>query len=173
MNMSKHVRSMNVAAMFLALGLLLPMVFHFFGPNAGSMFLPMHIPVLLCGFVCGPFYGALIGILTPLLSSTLTGMPMLMPIGVSMMFELMVYGLISGLLMKRYSIYPSLLIAMLSGRIASGIATMVLLSFAGKAYSLTIFLSAAFVTALPGILLQLLVVPMVVQVIKKLNPCNN
>ena len=167
--MTKHVRNLTLSAMFLALGLVLPMAFHFFGPNAGGTFLPMHIPVLLCGFICGPFYGALVGVLTPLLSSTLTGMPMMMPIGVSMMFELCTYGLLSGLLMKRLSLYTSLLLSMLAGRVVSGITNLILLSFAGKAYSLSIFLSAAFVTAIPGIILQLITIPVLVKVAKKLN----
>lgn len=160
--MIKDVRKLTLAALFLALGLILPFAFHSFGPNAGMMFLPMHLPVLLCGFLCGGGYGALVGVLTPLLSSVLTGMPMFFPNCISMMLELATYGVLTGLLMKKLSVIPSLLIAMLAGRVVSGLANLVLLSFAGKAYTMTIFVTAAFVTAIPGIILQLILVPLLV-----------
>lgn len=168
--MNHTVRKMTLSALFLAIGLVLPFVFHSFGPNAGSMFLPMHLPVLLCGFICGPAYGALVGIITPLLSSALTGMPPLMPVGIAMVFELMTYGFLSGfLLKKRLPIYISLILTMLAGRAISGIMNLILLSFAGKAYTVTIFLTASFVTAVPGIILQLLIVPLLVKVVQKLD----
>lgn len=169
--MSGQVKKLTISALFLAMGLVLPMAFHPFGPNAGAMFLPMHIPVLLCGFLCGPLYGALVGIITPLLSSALTGMPMLMPVGIAMMFELMTYGIMSGLLLKRFhlNIYSSLLLSMLSGRAVSGVVNLVLLSFTGKAYTLAIFLSAAFVSALPGIVLQLAIIPLLVNAVQKVQ----
>lgn len=167
--MNRKVYKITLAAMFLALGIIFPMAFHAFGPNAGSSFLPMHIPVLLCGFLCGPFYGAMVGVLTPLLSSMLTGMPMLMPIGIAMMFELCVYGIVSGVLVKRYNVYMSLVVAMLAGRVVSGVVNLVLMGFMGKAYTLSIFVSAAFITAIPGIILQLFAIPILVNVAKKLN----
>lgn len=164
--MTNRVRNLALSALFLALGLIFPMAFHSI-PNAGGIFLPMHIPVLLCGFLCGPAFGALVGILTPLLSSILTGMPPMMPVGVAMMLELMTYGFLSGVLMKRLPIYPSLLLAMLVGRIVSGLTNLVLLSFVGKAYSVSIFLTASFVTAIPGIILQLVAVPLLVRIMRK------
>lgn len=167
--MKDNVKKLTLSALFLAVGLILPMAFHPFGPNAGAMFLPMHIPVLLCGFLCGSLYGAMVGVLTPLLSSMLTGMPMMMPTGIAMMFELMTYGIVSGFLMKKFHVYPSLLLAMIAGRAVSGIANMLLLGFMGKAYSLSIFLGAAFVTALPGILIQLIVIPLLIRVVTKIQ----
>lgn len=165
--MTNRIHNITLSALFLALGIIFPMVFHSV-PNGGSIFLPMHIPVLLCGFICGPAFGVLVGVLTPLLSSLLTGMPPLMPIGISMMLELMTYGFFTGLLLKRMNIFASLLIAMLLGRTVSGLANLILLSFMGKAYSISIFLSAAFITALPGILMQIASVPLLVHVMQKL-----
>ncbi|MGX8852957.1 ECF transporter S component [Amedibacillus sp. YH-ame10] len=170
--MKSQVKNISLSSMFLAMGIILPMAFHWFTFTSGAVFLPMHIPVLLCGFLCGPFYGALVGILTPLLSSVLTGMPMLMPVGVSMMFELMTYGILSGICVKRFRIYPSLILTMLAGRAVSGVVTLVLLSFTGKAYTLAIFIGSAFVTAFPGIVLQLLVVPFLVRVVMKIRNQN-
>lgn len=167
--MSNQVKQLTLSAFFLALGLVLPFAFHSFGPQAGTVFLPMHIPVLLCGFVCGPAYGALVGMLTPLLSSALTGMPPLMPTGIAMCLELSTYGFLSGWMTKKLPLYPSLIITMLAGRAVSGLANLVLLSMAHKAYTMQIFLTAAFVTAIPGIVLQLVMIPLLVSVVKKLE----
>ena len=163
--MNQSVRKLTISAMFLAVGIILPMAFHSFGPNAGATFLPMHLPVLLCGFLCGPAYGAFIGVLTPLLSSFLTGMPVLVPTGIAMVFELSCYGCLSGLLLKHFHLYVALILTMLAGRIVNGIVNLILLSFMGKAYTLTIFLTVSFITAIPGILLQLLLVPLLVKAI--------
>ena len=167
--MSNQVKQLTLSAFFLALGLVLPFAFHSFGPQAGTVFLPMHIPVLLCGFVCGPAYGALVGMLTPLLSSALTGMPPLMPTGIAMCLELSTYGFLSGWMTKKLPLYTSLIITMLAGRAVSGLANLVLLSMAHKAYTMQIFLTAAFVTAIPGIVLQLVMIPLLVSVVKKLE----
>ena len=167
--MNNRVRNLTLTALFLALGLILPSAFHIFGPSAGSVFLPMHIPVLLCGFICGPTYGALLGVITPLISSSLTGMPVLMPTGVAMMFELMTYGFISGMLLKKINIYIALPITMLLWRAVSGIANLLLLDYLGKPYALEIFLTTAFVKAIPGIVLQLILIPMLVKVVQHLQ----
>ena len=159
--MSNQVKQLTLSAFFLALGLVLPFAFHSFGPQAGTVFLPMHIPVLLCGFVCGPAYGALVGMLTPLLSSALTG--------IAMCLELSTYGFLSGWMTKKLPLYPSLIITMLAGRAVSGLANLVLLSMAHKAYTVQIFLTATFVTAIPGIVLQLVMIPLLVSVVKKLE----
>ncbi len=165
--MTRHaILRLVTAALCLALGILLPIVFHAIG-GAGAVFLPMHIPVLLCGLLCGPRLGALCGLATPLLSSAFTGMPPLYPIAVAMMLELAAYGLAAGLLKKRFQVHPSLVGAMLAGRIVLGVANTLLLGFGGKPYSLEAFLAASFVTALPGIAIQLVLVPILYLALEK------
>ena len=146
-----------LTAVNIALCLVLPMAFHSI-PNGGKIMLPMHIPVLLCGMVCG--------LLGPLLSSILTSMPTaaLMP---AMMVECAAYGLTTGLMLclvrtgKTYAdLYLSLVAAMLVGRLVSGV-TKALFFMAGQ-YTLQAWIAASFVTALPGIVLQLAVVPSIV-----------
>lgn len=158
-----NVRDLILTAMFIAVGLVLPQVFHLFG-GLGTIFLPMHIPVLLCGFVCGWKYGMICGIITPFLSSIITGMPVMFPIGISMIFELLTYGLLCGLLYNnlKLNVYVSLISAMLAGRVISGFAKMILMGVAGKPYSLTVFLTEAFVTALPGIIIQIILIPLLI-----------
>ena len=49
---NQMLKNLTLAAMFLAAGLVLPFVTGQI-PQIGSMLLPMHLPVLLCGLVCG------------------------------------------------------------------------------------------------------------------------
>lgn len=163
-------RKMVMAAMCVALGVVLPMAFHSI-PNAGSVLLPMHIPVLLCGLACGWPYGLACGILAPLLSSLLTGMPPMAYLP-AMLCELAAYGLVSGLMaafirMKNSAAatYTQLVVSMLAGRVVYGL--MNALIFRAGAYSFQVFFTAAFVTALPGIVLQLLLLPPILVLLRK------
>lgn len=160
-----QIKKLVAAALCTAMGLLFPSLFHLFG-GTGPVFLPMHIPVLICGFLCGPQYGLLCGLIVPLLSST-TGMPVLFPTGISMMFELGVYGFCAGLFSKRLPVYPSLILAMLLGRAASGLSMALLMGMAGRPYGLAAFLTGAFVTAMPGIIIQLVFVPLLVTAVRR------
>lgn len=174
MRNKNNVKELILTALFIAMGLVLPMAFHYFG-GTGPVFLPMHIPVLLCGFVCGWKYGLICGIVTPLLSSVLTGMPPMFPIGAAMVCELAVYGLLCGLLYRslKKNVYLSLIVAMLGGRAMSGVASMIFFGIAGKPYSLSVFLTGAFVTAIPGIIIQIIVIPIIIIALKKVGQLKN
>ena len=168
--MTSTTKKLVSCALCIALGVLLPMAFHMI-PNAGSIFLPMHIPVLICGLFCGWQYGLACGIITPILSSLLTGMPpaMMLP---QMVVELAVYGLVAGLCTKYISIenevgklYVCLILAMLAGRIVNGLVNTFILSTQG--YTLSVFMSASFITCLPGIVIQLVCIPILVRALNK------
>ena len=86
-----------------------------------------------------------------------------------MAFELAVYGLVSGLMYrmlpkKKASVYLSLLSAMILGRIAWGMAMYV---FLGGNFGMEAFLAGAVTTALPGIILQLILIPVIVIALDK------
>ncbi len=162
------VRKLVYAALCLCLGLAMPWIFHLFGAVSGQIFLPMHIPVLLCGFVAGPGAGAACGAILPLLSSALTGMPPLFPVAPAMACELAAYGFATGWLhAKWHKIYPSLLLAMAAGRLVSGLAGALFMGMAGNPYTLSIWAAGAFVTPIPGIALQLILVPALVKALEK------
>ena len=152
-----------LAAMFLAIGIVLPF---FTGqiPQIGSMLLPMHIPVLLCGLICGWRYGALVGFVLPLVRSLWLGMPPFLT-AIAMAFELAAYGGIVGALYARsrwkciVALYRCLLIAMVGGRLVWGAVRLMLTGVTGDAFTWQLFLSGALFTAIPGILLQLAVIP--------------
>lgn len=166
----KYIWEMVLASLCVALGVVLPVAVHWV-PNAGSVLLPMHIPVLLCGLLCGPAYGLACGLLAPLLSSLITGMP---PVAYlpSMLCELAVYGFVAGLLIclvrtrsQAANVYIALIGAMLVGRAAYG--AMNALIFRAGEYSLQIWMAASFVTALPGIVIQLVLLPLIVLTLRK------
>ncbi len=153
--------------MFLAIGQVLPFVTGQI-PQIGKMLSPMHYPILLCGFFCGWQYGALIGFICPLLRSVLFGMPVLFPSAIGMAFELMTYGFVSGYLSKKLDtnklpvIYLVLLLSMIAGRIVWGIAQVVLLGLSGSRFTFAAFIAGALTNAIPGIILQLLIIPFLV-----------
>lgn len=159
----KYVHDLALASLFLALGIVLPFLTGQV-PQIGNMLLPMHIPVLLCGLICGWQYGALVGFVTPLLRFSLFGAPP-MPMGVAMAFELCAYGLLVGVFYGRskwkctVSLYRSLLLAMVGGRIVWAAARVVLMGVSHVPFSWELFLSGAFLTAIPGIILQLVLIP--------------
>lgn len=163
-------KKMVLSALFIAVGIVLPMFFHTI-PNAGSIFLPMHIPVLMAGLMVGWQYGLATGILAPLLSFLITGMPPA-PVLPGMLCELAVYGLVAGILIKLINtksrianIYISLISSMLIGRIVSGILNAAI--FRAGDYSLQVWLTASFVTAIPGIIIQLVVIPLLITALEK------
>ena len=167
-----NTKRLILAGLCVALGIVLPIAFHSIA-NAGSILLPMHIPVLLCGLLCGWPYGLACGVLAPLLSSLITGMPP-MAFLPSMLCELAVYGFVSGLLMRYVKtgklladLYISLVGAMLLGRLVLGLLNAVL--FRAGEYSVALWTTSASVTALPGIVIQLAVIPVLVFALKKSN----
>lgn len=154
------------AALCVSMGLVLPSFFHLIG-GAGPAFLPMHIPALLCGFVCSWRYGLLCGMVMPIISSVITGMPVLFPTAIAMCFELATYGVVASLSYKKLGVYPALALAMVSGRCVAGVANFFLLGLKGAPYGLEAFISASFVVAIPGIILQLLLLPVLVKMIER------
>lgn len=169
--MKKPIQNLVLSAMLLAVGIVLPF---FTGqiPQIGSMLLPMHLPVLVCGLICGWQYGGIIGFILPLFRYALFGMPP-MPNGLAMAFELAAYGIIAGFLYDHsrwkciFALYRSLIIAMLGGRIIWGIVRVLMTGVAKEAFTWQMFLASAFFNAIPGILLQLIFIPALMIVLNK------
>lgn len=160
----KPVFNLTLAAMFMAIGLVLPLLTGQI-PQIGKMLLPMHIPVLLCGLICGWQYGLVVGFVLPILRSFIFGMPVLFPTGIAMAFELATYGLTIGLLYSRsrwqcvISLYRCMILSMIAGRAVWGIVQIVLLGMNGSGFTWQMFMAGAFLNAIPGIILQLVLIP--------------
>lgn len=160
----KTTKNLTLSALFLALGLVLPLLTGQL-QQLGNAFLPMHLPVFLCGLIVGPVYGLIVGLILPILRHFTFGMPPLYPTAIAMSFELATYGFVSGFLYRisRWkciiALYESLIIAMLLGRVVWGIVQIILLGINGKAFTWQMFMAGAFLNAIPGIVFQLIFIP--------------
>jgi len=162
------VRDLALGGLFLALGVIVPQVFHILGPTAGRAFLPMHIPVMFAGFFVGPVIGLITGVLAPVLSFLITGMP-LIPTLYFMIIELGAYGLSAGITFRKYklNIYISLIISMLFGRLIYGLALLIAVNLLGISSLSNMSVIGATVTGLPGLIIQLVIIPAVVYIAER------
>ena len=164
--MKTNIGKLTLSAMFLALGMVLPF---FTGqiPQIGNMLLPMHLPVFLCALVCGWKYGVPMAFILPLFRSMVFGMPKIYPTALAMAFELAAYALIAGLLYEKSpwqcicALYRCLIASMIGGRVVWGIVQTILLGLGGSAFGFQAFMAGAFFNAIPGIILQLILIPAV------------
>ena len=160
------LKNLVLTAMFLAIGLVLPFLTGQI-PEIGSMLLPMHIPVFLCCYICSWKHGMALGFILPLMRSMVFHMPALYPGAIAMAFEMAAYGLVAGYIFykSKYkctkALYKSMIISMLAGRVVWGIAQVILLGLGGSAFTFSAFIAGAFAKALPGIIIQLILIPAV------------
>ena len=169
---NKRLIYMLLSAMFLALALVMPFLTGQV-PQIGSMLLPMHIPIMLCGLICGWQYGLAVGVIAPLLRTAIFSMPVLYPMSIAMSFELATYGFVIGLLYNAsqkqtlYTLYRSMICAMFSGRVVWGLSMLVLMSVGSDRFTISAFLGGSFLNAIPGIVLQLILIPAVMLLLHK------
>lgn len=161
-----HIRNLALTGLFMAIGLVLPFLTGQI-PQIGNMLLPMHIPVFLCALICGWQYGLPMAFVLPLLRSLIFGMPPLYPTALAMAFELAAYALVAGLLyvlakkQNILTVYYSIVSAMVAGRLVWGAVQAVLLGINGKTFTFSAFLAGALLNAIPGIIIQLILIPAV------------
>ena len=166
--MRNETRKITLAAMFIALGIILAIVFH--AINLGAVILPMHITVMLAGIILGWKYGLAVGVITPFLNSFLFHKLPLFPNAVGMAFELATYGVVIAIVYKNiellknnlFNIYLALILAMIAGRIIYGIYYGTVFGIIGEAFGFSIFITSVIITPLPGIVLQILLIPALV-----------
>ncbi len=162
--MTKKIKDITISAVFLAIGLVLP----FFTGQIkalGNAFLPMHLPVMLCGLIVGPIHGLIVGLILPIFRYFIFGRPQIYPTAISMSFELATYGFVVGFVYKNsrwkciIALYESLIIAMVLGRVVWGVVQMILLGISGSQFTYQMFMAGAFLNAVPGIIFQLAFIP--------------
>lgn len=173
MNYRTRTTNLVIAGLLLALGIIIPSIFHATGIS-GQVFLPMHIPVLLGAFLLPPTYALLLGLLTPLLNSLLTGMPVLFPMAIIMTFELAAYAFVASYFYRKFRVplLISLIISMIAGRIvAGGLVYLMVLLFAQKMDPI-LFVQGAILTGLPGIIIQIILIPVLIHAVNKYTTIN-
>lgn len=177
MKKREYIFKIILSSMFLALAYVMPFLTGQI-PEIGAMLCPLHIPVILCGFICGWKWGLLIGFIAPLFRSLTIGMPPLFPTAICMSFELAAYGIISGLLYnllpsKKGYIYVSLLSAMIIGRIIWGLAMVICLGINKGTFTFAAFITGAIMNALPGIILQIILIPIIIMIYESIKIKHN
>lgn len=176
MKKQNNLVNLALSAMFLALAYVIPFLTGQI-PQIGSMLCPMHIPIILCGFVCGAPWGLVVGFVAPLIRSLTLGMPPLYPVALAMAFELAAYGFISGILYRIFPkkngyIYCSLIISMVTGRLVWGAVQFVCMGIDASKFGFSAFWAGAVINALPGIVLQIVLIPVVVMLLEKVKLIN-
>lgn len=166
-----RVRRLTYAALYLAIAMVLPFVTGQI-PEIGAMLCPMHLPVLLCGFMCGWPWGLAVGLTAPLLRSVTFGMPALFPTAAAMTFELAVYGGAAGFLYRKLrrkpgAAYAALVLAMIAGRVVWGAVRVILAGLSGNPFTWALFLAGAVTDAVPGIIMQLVLIPILVMAMER------
>ena len=165
-----YIKELSITAMCIALCCVLPIPLPFELRNKLS---PMHIPVLLCGLVCGWPYGLLCGLMGPVVSNLTTGMP---PVAMlpRMMPELAMYGFACGLLMKIIrtgktapDLVICLVLSMILGRIAGGVATVIVGGFPANKAVLSAFFVSYVAQGAVGIVVHLVLIPTLVLALQK------
>ena len=180
MKKNKPIRNLILSGIFIALSVLLPIVFHAI-PKGGNMFLPMHLPVMVAAFFLPPVYACAVGIISPLLSSFITGMPPMAPIPVAiiMTFELFAYALVISLLRKIVYKYRknllspliALIPAMVLGRVVAGLVMFLLVTLFGvNGPAPVAYVWGAVVTGVPGIIVQLIIIPLLYRILIRTAP---
>ncbi|MBQ7226293.1 MAG: nickel-dependent lactate racemase [Clostridia bacterium] len=174
----KTLNKLILSALFLSLCLVLPFITGQI-PDLGNLLLPMHLPVMLCGIICGFGYGGAVGLMAPFLRGLIFGMPPLYPTAIWMGCELAAYGLVIGLIYRLFkkksllSVYASLVCAMLCGRVVWGTVKSIVLGLGDKPFTFGMFITEGFIEAIPGIILQLILVPTVVTLVDKISSERN
>ena len=171
MKKRNEIKKLTLSAMFLALAFVMPFLTGQI-PQIGSMLCPMHIPVLLCGFFCGAPWGLVVGFFAPILRSFTLGMPPMFPTAFCMAFELATYGFVAGFLhdklpKKKINVYATLLCAMLIGRLVWGGVMFACMGFDVSAFGLSAFMAGAVLNAVPGIIVQIVLIPLLVITLEK------
>ncbi|MBR3780412.1 MAG: ECF transporter S component [Clostridia bacterium] len=171
MKKQNQLINLALAAMFLALAFVMPFLTGQI-QQIGNMLCPMHIPVILCGFICGGPWGLAVGFIAPLLRSLTLGMPPMYPVAFAMAFELAAYGLVSGILYRAFPkkkgyIYCSLIISMIIGRLVWGAVQFACMGLDSSEFGFAAFWAGAVTNAIPGIVLQIILIPIVVILLEK------
>ena len=169
MKNQNKILKMCISALFLALAYVLPFLTGQI-PEIGAMLCPMHLPVLLCGFICGWPWGLAVGFIAPLFRALTLGMPPIFPTAFCMAFELATYGGVAGFMHKLFPrkklfVYCSLLASMLIGRLVWGVTMFICVGVNGGSFGFSAFVAGALTNAVPGIIVQIILVPIIVMII--------
>jgi hypothetical protein len=155
-------RSLTTASLLVAVGIVLSLFVHAFGIG-GQVLLPLHLPAFLAGFLLPGSWALIVGFSLPMISALIIGMPPIIPYALLMAPELMTYAIICRFLRKPLQLLPSLIIAMIAGRIVWGLGAWLMVQAFGFHISILAGISSGIFTGLPGIISQIIVIPILIK----------
>jgi niacin transporter len=167
-------KNLTVTAALIAVGVLLPAICHMFGV-VGTIVLPMHIPVLTAGLLLPLPYALAVALISPVIGTFATGMPALFPVLPLMLAELAGYAVFAYIFKRglqlvgmknRAATVIALALAMIFGRAVLTAACFIMDAAVGT-FSAVVYLEKALVSGIPGMALQLFVVPALSEVLSK------
>ena len=163
---NKKVKYAVGTVLLSGLGIALPRIFHILaGSTAGATFLPMHICVLIAALTLGAISSTVVAGSSVIFSYLLTGMPSLTRLPY-MLIELVIYGILLSLFNKKFNSYISLVITIILGRILySGVLFSAVNILGLSSYGISVMESVRM--GIPGIILQLLFVPVLAKIMNK------
>jgi len=164
-----EIRQIPLTAMFAALGIILPQFFHLIG--LGSTFLPMFLPIALGSMMLYWHFALSLAIICPLVSWLLTGMPPIVPpILPIMLVELSAMALTISII--RVYLNKPILAALISGIVVDRLILFLIVSAIAPLFGFThpIFSYALVLSGIPGIVLQLITIPLAMGFIKQRFP---
>ena len=169
-----NTRALCECAIMLALAVILSFIPFGRLPFGGTITPASMLPICLVSITYGWKWGLGVGFVAPIFRSLTLGMPPLYPTALCMAFELATYGLICGIMHKllpknKGFIYVSLLTSMVAGRIIWGIAMTTCMGITGGAFTFSAFIAGAITNAIPGIIVQIVLVPILVMLAEKLS----
>jgi hypothetical protein len=161
---TKSFVAASFTSVFVALSVALPWFAHQFN-LAGQVYLPMHFFVIFAGLLLGWRTGLIVGLFTPIISYAVSGMPIL-PILPQITVEVALYGLVAGIVREKLhlSLYWSLLIALIAGRIGSLIG---ILAFNDTVHQPIASVLLSIKMGWPGLLIQLALIPLAAFAVKR------
>ena len=163
------IRRIPLAAMFTALGVLFPQLFHLLG--LGSTFLPMFLPVLTAAVLLRVRLAMTVAVLTPILSWMLTGMPPLSPpILPLLIIELIATAALVSILrlQLRWAVLPAIAAGFLLDRLLLLVIIEAVTAISGIHHPL--LGPAAVLAGIPGVVMNLAVIPPVILLIERRYP---
>ncbi len=148
------------------IGISLPRIFHILAGNtAGATFLPMHITVLIAALTFGITSSAVVAGSSVIFSYLLTGMPSLARLPY-MLIELLIYAGLLSIFNKKFNSYISLIATIVIGRVVyAGILAFIINVIQLPAYGISVIESIKI--GLPGIIMQLLCIPIIVEIMNE------
>ena len=165
--MQLKTREITWISLFIVLAIITPIVFHLFG--AGLMFLPMFLPIILSGYFLDLPGAILVGLLAPWVSGVVTGMPPLIPVA-----PIITVQVVSAVSMVSYLYHRKRIhyfLCLVAGIVAERFSLILMMYLVAPLLNLPPKLLSwgSFIYSLPGIVLQLFVIPVVLLIVWKLE----